>query len=165
MNTREESCGVNQSISVFFFFFFFLKPRSVFSKLRRPFEREKSPLNTRRTNLLLERRLMIFARRNGRLNKRRSSRERTKTKDGNFFRSFLLSNRSGGRLDGQTARDDVSGENCIVVGEDDASARINEMKRYDLKSPLTRLACRTSTRLPSSCSTLGNPWYPCPRGG
>ena len=40
-----------------------------------------------------------------------------------------------------------------------------EMKRYDLKSPLTRLACRTSTRLPSSCSTLGNPWYPCPRGG
>ena len=71
---------------------------------------------------------MIFARRNGRLNKRRSSRERTKTKDGNFFRSFLLSNRSGGRLDGQTARDDVSGENCIVVGEDDASARIMKWK-------------------------------------
>jgi len=71
---------------------------------------------------------MIFARRNGRLNKRRSSRERTKTKDGNFFRSFVLSNRSGGRLDGQTARDDVSGENCIVVGEDDASARIMKWK-------------------------------------
>jgi len=125
MKTREERCGVSQSISVFFFF---LKPRSVFSKWRRPLEREKSPLNTRRTNLLLERRLMIFARRNGRLNKRRSSRERTKTKDGNFFRSFLLSNRSGGRLDGQTARDDVSGENCIVVGEDDASARIMKWK-------------------------------------
>jgi hypothetical protein len=31
-------------------------------------------------------------------------------------------------LDGQTARDDVSGENCIVVGEDDASARIMKWK-------------------------------------
>ena len=143
---------VSQSISVFFFV---KKPRSVFSKWRATFG-----AHTRSTNLLTERKLMIFARRNGRLNKRRSSRERTKTKDGNFFRSFLLSNRSGGRLDGQTARDDVSGENCIIVAH--ASTRMQKWK--DSKSPLTRLAWRMTSRLPPSCNTHGNRWYPSPQG-
>ena len=143
---------VSQSISVFFC----QKTNKRFFEMKVSFGARKAAAQTFST----ERRFTIFARRNGRLNKVRSLRERTKTKDGDFFRSFLLSNRSWGRLDGQTARDDVSGENCIIVAH--ASTRMQKWK--DSKSPRTRLAWRMTSRLPPSCNTHGNRWYPCPQG-